>query len=828
MLIKLLLFLITSVFALIANDLPPEHRTPDRDYDVIHSIIDIRVQFEDKSVEGSVEHIIRRFDNSFTGLSLDAEDMDISSVLANSLEKAFFMKDNKIHISLDEKDWKRDTVSIKVQYKAWPRTGLYFVMPDSVYPEKQLQAWTQGESQDNHHWVPLYDYPNDKATFEVKLTVPDSLDGVSNGELVSEIQNSDGTKTFHWRENFPMSSYLISFVVGDYVQIKDPFGDLPVSYWVYEDNKKEAFRSFGNTPDMIRFFNEKTGLSYPYEKYDQIIIEDFMFGGMENITLTHNTDRTMHDGRSVPDVSSDGLVAHELAHQWYGDLLTTKNWANIWLNEGFATFMSRQYREYNLGYDEGEYIRYNEIRAFKRNDRWNRRPTVHNRYYAPMELFDSHVYAKGSLILNMLKDVLGESLFWETVQYYTFENQYKNVETSDLHKAIEETTGQNLDWFFRQWVFTPGYPEFEVEWEYNRRTRMIELNVEQVQSLDNNSLFKMPVTLLIDNGELIRQTVWVEGKGTHLQLPSASHPKMVIFDEGNTIPKKLKFNKSIAELIYQLEYAPHILDRIWAARELKDKKGRKKVINALKKSITQDSFWGVRKESTLALSTLIPIDGDEFFLKAIHGQDNRVKRECIKALSNYDITEKIKTTLMSLVTNENNYYLTSDAFATLSKMDSASATTLVDSLLQVDSHNDVIRKSAIQHFSNHKSEENYEKLLQLSEYGGTSWDARAKAVKSIGTYYNSHPELMEKFIDWLSDPNYYVRTAAAGHLGKYGSKKHIPKLEQMLFDDPATGKAVSMAKYFINNKDVKKKSAMELENEKLKYQLELIESILNP
>ncbi|MBL7014454.1 MAG: M1 family metallopeptidase [Candidatus Marinimicrobia bacterium] len=819
----ILFILITLIHG---RDLPPIHSTPDRFYDVIHSRIAISINFHEESVSGVVEHTIQTFNPSVLELTLDADDIIISSIFVGNRERSFHQGNGKVHVSLNPGDWIQKQLKMKIAYTASPRTGLYFVQPDSVYPNKHLQAWTQGEDQNNHHWVPLYDYPNDKATFEMIITVPDSLVAVSNGELISEKLNKDGTKTFHWKENFPMSSYLISFVVGDYVRVEDQFEDIPVSYWVYEENKHEAKRSFGKTPDMISYFNQLTGVNYPYEKYDQIIIEDFMFGGMENITLTHNTDRTMHDAFSIPDVSSDGLVAHELAHQWYGDLLTTRNWAHIWLNEGFATFFSRQYREHNLGYDEGEYIRYGEIRAFKGNDRWNRRPTVYNRYHLPMELFDSHVYAKGSLILNMLKDILSEDIFWDAIKHYTRENQFKNVETPDLKKAIEETTGQNLEWFFNQWVYNPGYPEYDISWNYNRRTKMVEIDIAQIQDLTNNSLFKMPIIILIDNGKIQRERIWVDGKITEIQIPSETYPKMVLFDEGNSIPKKITFNKSVPELIYQLKYAPHILDRIWAAQELKSKSGRKKVIEALKFSIGNDSFWGVRKESVISLANLKPKKGDSFFISSVFNQDNRVKRECVKALTQYASDSISVKFLTQIIKNEKNYYLIADAFSTLTKLDSSVAKLYVNDLLEKDSHTDVIRKASIRYFSTVKNDKNYNKLLSLAEYGGTTWDARATAVTETGKYYKDHPELLEKYEKWLKDPNYYVRTSAARLIGQYGNSSHLSLLDEMLYNDPATGKSVSMAKYFLKNNHKKKKSSLEIENEKLRYLLFQIDSIL--
>ncbi|MBT3300211.1 MAG: hypothetical protein HN657_01600 [Candidatus Marinimicrobia bacterium] len=817
------LILINLIFAV---DLPPENFTPDRSYDVQHSRIEVEIHFETKSISGDVTHTIQKLDSKLSILILDADDMDISIVSVKNKPKDFYQADGKVYITLDNNDWTHEMLTIALKFDAYPKSGLYFIKPDSVYPNKHLQAWTQGEDQDNHHWVPLYDYPNDKATFECIITVPDSLIAISNGELISETNNSNGTKTFHWRENYPMVSYLISFVVGNYEKVEDNFEDLPVSYWVYPENKHEAMRSFGKTPDMISFFNEKTGVDYPYEKYDQVIIEDFMFGGMENITLTHNTDRTMYDKNASPDVSSDGLVAHELAHQWYGDLLTTRNWENIWLNEGFATFFSREYRRKDLGDDEADYIRFGEMKAYLANDKWNRRPTVYHRYYASMDLFDSHVYAKGALILSMIENVLGEELFWKAIQKYTSDNKYRNVETSDFKKAIEETTGKNLNWFFDEWVYKAGYPEFEISWTYSNRTKMVSLEIKQIQELKNNSLFKMPVTIMIDNEDIVREEIWIEGTETKIQIPSEKRPRMVLFDEGQLIPKKITFKKSVSELIYQLKNAPNVLDRIGAAHELKTKKSRRKVVDALIESINHDSFWGVRKEAVIALAQLKPKKGSNHFREASKQQDNRVKRECVKALKQYKNNDESILFLENIIKTENNYYLIADAFSTLTALDSNSAKQFVETLLNRESHNDVIRKSAIQYFGKIESEKNFQRLIELAEYGGTSWTARSTAVNELGKYVKAHPELLEKFVKWLDDPDYYVRIKAAQLLGKYGSEKHKDALDQLAYRYPASEKSVRFAKNAIDRKLTKPKSKFEIENEKLRTQLEEIQSVL--
>ena len=789
----IILFLLSSVlFATDAN--APKQRTRDRQMDIHHINIDVSVDIESESVYGHVIRTLSPFSSALKEFSLDAEDMTIRRVRANGKDVSFSMGDKKVHITLNQNISWEDTIRVRLDYSANPRKGTYFVKPDETYPGKPLQAWTQGEDTDNHHWVPLYDYPNDKATFEVSLTVDQKFKALSNGELVSIKKHDDGTHTWHWRENHPMVAYLISYVVGDLVKVKDEYNGIPVNYWVYHDNEHEAHRSFGLTPDMMKYFGDRTGLEYPFEKYDQVIIDDFMFGGMENITLTHNTDRTMYDEFAAPDVSSDGLVAHELAHQWYGDLITTRNWANAWLNEGFATFFSRKYREYHFGYDEGEYIRFGEIRGyFGSNKRW-RRPTVQHHFYESMEVFDGHIYAKGSLILNMMQDHLGDDAFWRGIQYYTKENAYKNVETSDLKKAIEETTGQNLDWFFKQWVYEPGYPEFDVKWVYNQRNKSVKLTVKQTQK--NTNLFKMPVNVEID-GNI--HSIWVEEKEAVFEIPVKNRPKMVVFNAGMRMPCKLKFNKSVNEWILQLKEGNHILDRIAAAQELGTKKGRRIVELALLESAKSDPFWGVRKEAVNAFAKLKSKKYASDLMTLENGQDNRVRRAIWGALKNYKNDDTVSEFLQNIIETDEKYYSVADAFRALVVVDTTAARQKVDALLETDSHNDVIRKAAITYFGSVVTDKNYDRLKELVSYGGTTWDARPEAVNQLGKYAKKKPKTVDLFVDLLKDNTRNVRRNAVRMLRTHGNKSHLGHLDEVLAMDPIISRDVRAAKKNILN-----------------------------
>jgi len=783
-------FLIIS-FLIGADNKAPSQRTRDRDVDIHHIKINVTVDLEAKSVSGNVTHTLSALNSSLTEFALDADDMEIRRVRLNGKDISFDHNGNKVYLTLNKPIAWDDTVKVRLDYTAHPRKGTFFVMPDSTYPNKPWQAWTQGEDTDNHHWVPIYDYPNDKATFETILTVDKKYKAISNGELLSVKDNKNGSHTWHWKENYPMVAYLISYVVGEFEKVEDSYNGIPVNYWVYEENKHEALRSFGLTPDMMKYFGNVTGIEYPYEKYDQIIIDDFMFGGMENITLTHNTDRTMYDEFAAPDVSSDGLVAHELAHQWFGDMLTTRNWSHAWLNEGFATFFSRKYREQKFGFDEGEYIRFGEINGYFGSHKKWRRSTVQLKFYESMDVFDGHIYAKGSLILNMLQDYLGDDAFWRFIQHYTKENQFKNVETPDLKKAIEETTGQNMDWFFKQWVYEPGYPEYNVTWKYNQRNKSVKLKVKQKQNLKHTNIFKMPIQIQIDD-EI--HLVWIEDKEMVYEVPVDKRPKLVIFNAGMRIPCKVTFNKSISEWILQLEKGPHILDRIAAAQELSKLKGRRKVETALLNAVKNDPFWGVRKEAVSAFAKLKSKHNAKELMAMAEGQDNRVRRAIWNALKNYKKDESVSTFLQNVISTDEKYYSIADAFKALVVVDTTASRLMVEALLDTDSHTDIIRKSAITFFGSVITDKNYNRLKELVAYGGITWDARPEAVKQLEKYVKTKPKTVDLFVEMLQDNDRSVRRNAVRALKKHGKRTHIGALDEVLALDPILSRDVRAAK----------------------------------
>src|SRR5579864_5555279 len=476
------------------------HYAPDRPAAIEHIALTLRFDFKEHILFGECRTTLRAVGKPLRTIEMDSAQLVIRSVRGSNGKKLDFESmGGKLRIDLGQSLHTGKATTITIDYEARkPRQGIYFIGPDEGYPKKPVQVWTQGQDQDAHYWFPCIDYPNAKATTEVTATVPSDFFVLSNGSLVSALEDKKlKTKTYHWKQETPHVTYLVSCVAGKFSGHTDKLGDLAVSYYVQPGREADGARSFGKTPKMVKFFSDSLKMPYPYTKYAQIAVADFIFGGMENTSATTQTDTTLHDARAHLDFSSDGLVAHELAHQWFGDLLTCRDWSHAWLNEGFATYFEALYREFDRGEDEFQYYRIALQDAYKREDAEQyRRAIVTNVYMEPVELFDRHLYEKGACVLHMVRSRLGDALFWKAMGRYVADNATRNVETVDLARAIEEVTGLNFAPFFDQWVFRAGHPEFDVAYEWDDVRKQAVFTVKQTQTVDEQTpLFDTPVTI---------------------------------------------------------------------------------------------------------------------------------------------------------------------------------------------------------------------------------------------------------------------------------------------------------------------------------------------
>jgi aminopeptidase N len=495
--------------------------------------------------------------------------------------------------------------------------GLRFIKPSADEPNKPRQIWSQGESEFNRYWVPSYDSPNDFRTTELTATVEKPFTVVSNGRLESTKDNGNNTRTFHWVMDQPYSNYLTSIVVGEFVPVEQKFADVPVYNFGYPNETKEVAATTKNLPATIKFFSDITGVKYPYAKYSQTFVEDFG-GGMENISATTQIEEMIHDERELLDTDSESLQAHELAHQWFGDYVTCRDWGQIWLNESFATYMQGMWDEKFKGEDEFLYtdIRANQQQVLGAWRQGNRRPIV-TEYYANKDaMFDTYAYPGGGSVLHMLRKQIGDKAFFRGLNHYLTQNAHQPVSTEELRIAFEEVTGQSLDEFFHQWLYTMGHPVFEVTQSYDDAAKKLTLNVKQTQQIDPKNEYpqtqyiRAKVDIEIDNKI---ETVWVEPKETNVftfDLPTK--PKLVNFDYQDTILKEMKFEKSLDDLLYQMANDKDVLGRRWAMGELEKlaakPENKTKITDALLVSMEKDKFWRIRLAALSVLANIYSPD----------------------------------------------------------------------------------------------------------------------------------------------------------------------------------------------------------------------------
>jgi aminopeptidase N len=616
------------------SKLPPVNWVRSRKIDVKHLDLDLRFDWANNQAIGTEIVTLAPFSDT-DRFNLDAAMMTIDSVaLPNSKPLRFNYAggagDDNLEIVLDRVYRSGEDVSVKIVYKtnyvnnASPDTaiasfgrGLRFIKPTEDDPLKPRQIWSQGESEFNRYWFPSYDSPNDFRTTDIRVTVDKPLSVVSNGKLVETKENNDNTRTFHWKMDIPYSNYLSSVVVGETTPVVQDFEGVPVYGFGYTNETNEVAATVKNLPATMKFFSEVTGVKYPYPKYSQAFVEDFG-GGMENITATTQIEEMIHDERELLDTDSEGLQSHELAHQWFGDYVTCRDWGQIWLNESFATYMQAMWTEKLKGHDEFLYsdVRGNHDKVLGSWSGGDRRPIV-TKYYANKDaMFDNYAYPGGASVLHMLRKHLGDQLYSKALNRYLTTNANQPVSTEDLRIAVEETSGQSMDWFFDQWLYRMGHPVFDITQSYDDGSKKLTLNVKQTQKIDTNNaypqtdFFQSYVDVEID-GRIER--VWLKPQAENVfTFDVPVRPRLVNFDYESTLLKEMKFEKSTDELIYQMLNDKDVLGRRWAMGELEKKASdptqKQQAVAAIVTSAEKDPFWRVRRAALSVLAEIYSPD----------------------------------------------------------------------------------------------------------------------------------------------------------------------------------------------------------------------------
>jgi aminopeptidase N len=602
--------------------------------DIIHTKLEVSFDWKNARMNGKASLQIRPYFYATNTLYLNARGMDITSIgvyqipagntakplpSASNLNSGQYQKlpaeyvyeNDSIKINLGKTIQPFQTYTVVVEYVAKPNElksqggsqaivedkGLYFVNPSGENPFKMPQIWTQGETQSNSVWFPTIDSPNEKMTQEILITVDQKYTTLSNGILVSSKPAPTGMRVDHWKLNEPHAPYLAMMAVGEFKKVVDaPWKGKEISYYVEKEYEAHAKTMFGDTREMIEFYSKKLGVDYPWAKYAQVVVRDYVSGAMENTSATlhgdfvvYQTTREMLDGKK-----GEGVIAHELFHQWFGDLVTCESWSNLPLNESFATYGEYLWNEYKHGRGEADAHNYQSKQGYMASKK--EKHLIRYDYEQQEDMFDAFSYNKGGQILHMLRKVVGDDAFFASLKNYLQTNKYKPVEVHHLRLAFEETTGRDLNWFFNQWFLKPGRPKLKVQQKYIAATQVLEVSIEQTQDLQQFPLYRLPLELdVYTGGKSQRHHIELADQEQVFLFNAATPPDWVNVDAERQLLCDMDYNKSNKEFVAQYLQGPLFEDRFEALKALEKVITEKEVFTLFMKAAKEDAIVDIRK-----------------------------------------------------------------------------------------------------------------------------------------------------------------------------------------------------------------------------------------
>lgn len=635
----------------------PYRETAERHVDLEHMKLAVRFNYEKQHVIGKAILSIRPYFYDIKSVELDARGFEIKQVaLLNGIDTLtlkYNYNGDKLLVILDKIYNRKHSFKLYIDYVAMPNDikglkgvaikddkGLYFINPLGTEKDKPRQIWTQGETQSNSCWFPTIDAPNEKITQELAITVDDKDITLSNGELMLSKNNPDGTRTDFWKQYKPHAPYLVMLAVGEFAQVKDYWRDsIAVDYYVEPAYKKYAKMVFGNTPEMMEVFSKKLGVDYPWNKYSQIVVRDFVSGAMENTSAVIHYDALQHNYREHLDNPHEDIIAHELFHHWFGDLVTCESWSNIPLNESFATYGEYIWQENKYGLMEADCEFNNNLRAYLNQKNKHKVEPIRYHYGSRDDMFDVVSYQKGSLILHMLRKYIGDEAFFESLKLYLTKNAYKTVELADLRIAFEEVTGKDLNWFFNQWFLKPGHPILDYKYDYNDTKQTVKLTITQKQD-STFGIYKLPIKVdLYTNNGIKKESITIVDKQQIFEFTADSRIKFVNVDADKALLALVQDNKLSSEYKAAIMETPLFMDKRYAVNAWLDMIGD--TITAIDEEIINyllsHEFWGVRDMGLGAVEKLHPTNRKLFDAKlaelAVNDEKSANRAEAVALLA---------------------------------------------------------------------------------------------------------------------------------------------------------------------------------------------------
>jgi aminopeptidase N len=761
----------------------PSHAEPQKAFDIVHYRLDLAFIPEKRQVKGTVFISFVPEADTVTTILLHAKKLNIDSIFCNGTPvQGWHQTDSLLMISIGHA-LPADTATLQIRYSVEnPERGLFFNLPDSAARTNYVEIYSQGESEFNRYWFPCWDFPNDRATSEVLATVPDSLLVISNGTLLRVKDNKNGTVTYHWRMDKPHVSYLISVAIGNYVRLCEKADSISVCYNVHPADSTSAWLTFGNTPEMIRFFSRILQFPYPYKKYDQTLVHNFQYGGMENVTASTLHYESLRDSNALLDGNSDELIAHELAHQWFGDLVTCRSWTHIWLNEGFATYFAGLWLEHKFGPARFQQYMEEARSMYISEDRYlHRRALIWNRYHKPEDLFDRHAYQKGAWVLHMLRSELGDSLFFRGLHHYLTKFAWQCVSTDQFKTVMEEVTGKDLTPFFRQWVSGAGHPELRISTSYDEARKTLALTVVQSQKKDSLcTTFHFPLQVALFSDRLFQtHELFVDADSMTFQIPCERKPDFVRIDPQNRLLKEVDYRKPRQEWLAQLQWDPDPIGRQKAAEVLADSLDSLAAETLASRFLCEPVAY-VRRAILKSLARTKSTALKKVINSALHDPDSWVRMQAVTVLEQIpDLLPSPFDTLEAIFDQDSSYRVRRQVLNVAAVLDSARSTPLLRRALSRPSFRETLRLGALNAIRKAQRKDLIPDVLPLTLPQYSDF-LRYMAILTVSYVEPDNPRGRQRLREMLTDPYRSIRRFCASTLARSGSAEDLPFLKKAL------------------------------------------------
>lgn len=742
---------------ILATSVAFAEQRPPRTFDLLDVSWHIDITTKARTIVGDVTNTLKPLKDNTSEIWFDSGKLTIKSIEVNGKAAKFRQQGEYLYVTLPKVANASDTLKVRIQYSGSPEAGVYFIPAEHASPARTSVVYTQGEMVDTRYWIPTYDWPDDKASLESFITVPANQYALSNGKLL-DAKVSGKKKTYHWKLSEPQSTYLMSFVAGEYSQGDESWDGIPIQYFVPVGLESAGKAAFGGTNKMVEFYSKLTGFRYPYPKFSQSAVPDFMFGGMENTTCVTQTISTLHPQSSEPVQNSAGLVAHELAHQWFGDTVTCKDWAHAWLNEGFATLLPTFWFRNAEGQDSFDMGRHDTFDAALGSQLGTQRPVVFSGYTEPINMFDGQIYPGGAARMFMLMHEIGEETFWKGITVYLNENKFKEVDTETFFAVMSRVSGKDLTPFMKMWLYGLTAPRLTVARDGTN------IRITQVEPLAT----MMTSVAFLKDGKLTRVPVEIKDK--------------------ETIVDASGFPGAAVLLDPDVDYMCQITDQTNPSSE--DLAALYQLVNAGEKMRLLDTVAGKltsaayaelckKQQNPLVLERMInriAADQTDYLLTLANSQDKRIENTAVDTLGNRPKTDAVVRRLTEIFQTEANPALRNTALDALLKLTQDYA--LAEKAYAMNEFADSYRRTALRFFARHDADDARERCLLILE-GPTSEQLRIDAINHLGGIKDKAGDrrVYNALVKIAQEPSFGARQSAINALASYGDKAAIPIIE---------------------------------------------------